>query len=109
MIFVEYLEGQRTITGSDYIGVLTELKQTLMKKRLGKLHRGVLFNHDNAPGHSSKVVKTVLREFRLEIFPHPPYSPDYAPADFFLFPKLKEHLKRVRCRSIDEANTTDSE
>jgi len=25
--------------------------------------------------------------------PHPPYSPDLAPADFFLFPKLKTNLK----------------
>jgi hypothetical protein len=25
--------------------------------------------------------------------PHPPYSPDLAPCDFFLFPKLKTHLK----------------
>ena len=23
---------------------------------------------------------------------HPPYSPDLAPSDFFLFPKMKEHL-----------------
>jgi hypothetical protein len=26
--------------------------------------------------------------------PHSPYSPDLAPCDFFLFPKLKTHLKR---------------
>ena len=24
---------------------------------------------------------------------HPPYSPDLAPCDFFLFPKLKTHLE----------------
>ena len=23
-------------------------------------------------------------------FPHPPYSPDFAPCDFLLLPKLKE-------------------
>ena len=27
-----------------------------------------------------------------DIFKHPPYSPDLAPSDFFLFPKTKEHL-----------------
>ena len=25
--------------------------------------------------------------------PHPPYSPDFAPCDFWLFPKLKEKLR----------------
>ena len=29
---------------------------------------------------------------RCEILPHPPYSPDMAPSDFYLFPKLKSHL-----------------
>jgi hypothetical protein len=27
------------------------------------------------------------------VVPHPPYSPDLAPSDFWLFPKLKETLK----------------
>ena len=34
--------------------------------------------------------------------PHPPYSPDLAPADFFLFPKLKTTLKGRRFRTIEE-------
>jgi hypothetical protein len=27
------------------------------------------------------------------VVPHPPYSPDLAPSDFWLFPNLKETLK----------------
>jgi transposase len=34
--------------------------------------------------------------------PHPPYSPDLAPADFFLFPKLKTTLKGRRFQTIEE-------
>jgi transposase len=34
--------------------------------------------------------------------PHPPYSPDLAPADFFLFPKLKTTLKGRRFQTIKE-------
>ena len=33
---------------------------------------------------------TVARHWN--IFEHPPYSPDLAPSNFFLFPKMKEHL-----------------
>jgi hypothetical protein len=34
--------------------------------------------------------------------PHPPYSLDLAPADFFLFPKLKTTLKGHRFQTIEE-------
>jgi hypothetical protein len=29
----------------------------------------------------------------MAVTPHPPYSPDLAPCDFFLFPKIKLKLK----------------
>ena len=44
-----------------------------------------------------------MKEFRWQLLPLPPYSPDLAPSDFFLFPKLKVHLKGVRFNSTDEA------
>ncbi|KFD66990.1 hypothetical protein M514_20856, partial [Trichuris suis] len=75
----------------------------LARKRRGKLHLGVLFHHDNVPGHSSRTVRTVLREFRWELIPHQPYCPDLAPSDFFLFPKLKEHLKGTLFEPMDNA------
>ncbi|KFD58253.1 hypothetical protein M514_01016 [Trichuris suis] len=67
----------------------------LASKRGGKLHRGVLFRHDNTSAHSSRNVKSILRAFRWEVIRHLPYSPDLAPSDFFLFRKLKEHLEGI--------------
>jgi hypothetical protein len=29
----------------------------------------------------------------MAVIPHPPYSPDLAPCDFFLFPKMEQKLK----------------
>jgi hypothetical protein len=34
--------------------------------------------------------------------PHPPYSPDLAPSDFFLFPKLKMKLKGRGFQTVEE-------
>jgi hypothetical protein len=34
------------------------------------------------------------------IAPHPPYSPDLAPCDLGLFPKLKMKLKRQRFETV---------
>jgi hypothetical protein len=30
---------------------------------------------------------------KMAFVPHPPYSPDLAPCDFFLFPKIKINFK----------------
>jgi transposase len=38
----------------------------------------------------------------ITVVPQPPYSPDFAPADFFLFPKLKSTLKGARFDTFDE-------
>ena len=32
-------------------------------------------------------------ECGFKILPHPTYSPDMAPSDFYLFPKMKSHLR----------------
>ena len=72
----------------------------LAEKRPGKLHRRVLFHHDNAPAHSAGKTQALLHEFRWEIIQHPPYSPDLAPSDFFLFPNLKKSLKGIQHSSV---------
>jgi len=43
-----------------------------------------------------------LAKNETTVVPQPSYSPDLAPADFFLFPKLKSTLKGRRFNTIDE-------
>jgi hypothetical protein len=38
----------------------------------------------------------------MAVIPHPPYSPDLAPCDFFLFTKLKLKLKGRQVDTIEE-------
>ena len=38
----------------------------------------------------------------IKTVPHCPYSPDLAPCDFWLFPKLKEKLRGCRYETIEE-------
>ena len=38
----------------------------------------------------------------IKTVPQPPYSPDLAPCDFWLFPKLKEKLRSCRYETIEE-------
>ena len=46
------------------------------------------FHQDNALVHNSILVTDYLTEMGTKTVPHPPYSPDLAPCDFCLFPKL---------------------
>ena len=82
---IDYLEQGRTINGAYYAAKLRGLHQEIARKRRGLLQ-------DNAPAHTSQDDMTAATECRFEIFPHPPYSPDMAPSDFYLFPKRKSHL-----------------
>ncbi|UYV81685.1 hypothetical protein LAZ67_20001964 [Cordylochernes scorpioides] len=43
------------------------------------------------------------------MMPQPPYSPDLAPCDFFLFPKLKRPIKGRRYATLDEIKTASKE
>ncbi|GFV32248.1 putative transposase [Trichonephila clavipes] len=38
-------------------------------------------------------VNRFLASKNIPVAPQPPYSPDLSPCDFFLFPKLKNHLE----------------
>ena len=56
------------------------------------------FQLDNAPVHNSILVTDYLTKMSIKTVPHPPYSPDLAPCDFWLFPKLRV----CRYETIDE-------
>ena len=46
---------------------------------------------------------------RYELIPHPAYSPDLAPSDFFLFPNLEKDIPGLHFRSDEEVVTAVEE
>ena len=64
-----------------------------------------LLYHDNAPAHSSLLVRNFLAKNNTVIMPQPSDSPDLAPCDFFLFPRLKRPMKGRRFATIEEIKT----
>jgi len=57
---------------------------------------------DNAPSHNATIVKQFLAQRKVTVLDHPPCSSDLAPADYFLFPKVKYHLKGPLFDSISD-------
>jgi [histone H3]-lysine36 N-dimethyltransferase SETMAR len=96
----------QTVTGNYYSSVLKhELMKKLRKKRPELIANGWLLHHDNAPAHTSRVCRETMDEIGVELLAHPPYSPDLAPCDHFLFPELKKYLRGNRYGSDEEVNS----
>jgi hypothetical protein len=64
--------------------------------------KGIAFHWDNVPSHTAKVTIVKISELGMNKMPHPPYSPDIVPSDFFLFGYLKHKLQRCSDDSADE-------
>jgi transposase len=61
-----------------------------------------MLHHDSAPPHASLLIREFLAKQETIVVPQPPYSPDLAPADLFLFLKLKSTLKGRRFQTVEE-------
>jgi len=72
-----------------------------MEKRRGKVTKGVLFLHDNAPAHRVLAIQKKLAYLGCQCLDHPPYSTDLSPSDYHLFPGLKKKKLKVRHFSSD--------
>jgi len=81
--------------------VLARLRDAVHRKRPEMWENQTwMLHHDNAPAHTSLLIRSYLAKHKTSVVPHPPYSPDLAPADFFLFPKLKTTLIGRRFQAI---------
>jgi hypothetical protein len=55
-----------------------------------------MLHTENALSHISVITQQFLAKNKMAAIPHPPYSPDLATCDVFLFSKMKLKLKGRR-------------
>ena len=103
MVHHEYVPHDQTINQHFYKEVLTRLMAKIRRKRreLWASNTWIL-HHDNAPAHAALSVRQFLATKQVTILDHPPYSPDLAPCDYFLFPKLKGTIKGTRFEGVED-------
>ncbi|UYV71959.1 hypothetical protein LAZ67_9001355 [Cordylochernes scorpioides] len=90
----EYLPAGQTVIKDMYLGILRRLREAIRKKRPEKWTKcGWILHHDNARPHTAHLMTSFLAKNGTQILLQPPYFPDIAPNDFFLFHKLKAVLK----------------
>ena len=102
VIMLDFLVKKSTITVAYYANLLDQLRTLICEKRWGKLSKGILFQQDNARVHTCKIAMDAVERNRYELIPHPTYSPDLAPSNYFLFPNLKKDIRGRHLRSNEE-------
>jgi len=86
-----------------FLNVLKHLREAVQRKRPEAWTNNTwMLHHDNAPGHVSLLIHEFSTKHETTVVPQPPYSPDLAPVDFFLFPKFKSSLKDSRFQMVEE-------
>ncbi|UYV73875.1 hypothetical protein LAZ67_11001236 [Cordylochernes scorpioides] len=77
----EFLPQGRTVNKEYYLQVMRNLREAIRQKRpdLWK-NKNWLLHHDNAPAHTSLLVRDFLAKNNTLMMPQPPYSPDLAPS-----------------------------
>ena len=101
--------------GLGYVEVLREFRKRFLGKRPALFKSGQWhFHQDNTPVHISILVTDYLTKMGIKTVPPPPYSPDVAPCDFWLFPKLRgcryktiEEMKEAVMKVIDTLTQED--
>ena len=83
---------EETVSHTFYKDVLERLQKRVQRVRRDIADDWVL-HHDNTPAHTALSFREILAKKNIPVLPHPPYSPDLAPCNFYLFRKLKLKLK----------------
>ena len=97
------------------LGVLREFRKRFPGKRPALFKSGQWYFHqDNAPVHNSILVTDYLTKMGIKTVPQPSHSPDLAPCDFCLFPKVRgcryetiEEMKEAVKKVIDTLTQED--
>ena len=98
-----------------YVEVLREFRKRFRRKKPALFKSGQWhFHQNNAPVHNSIVVIDYLTKMVIQTAPQPAYSPNLAPCDFWLFPKLRgchyetiEEMKEAVMKVIDTLTQED--
>jgi hypothetical protein len=94
-------QGQ-TVNQQFYLQVSKRLTLAVSRKTPQKRAAGAWALHDNAPAHTAHSIQVFLASHGIPVVQQPPYSPDMAACDFWLFPQLKTVLKVKRFEDITQ-------
>jgi hypothetical protein len=108
IIHFEFVPEGTTVNQTFYVEVLKRVIDAMRRKR-GELWRdcSLILHHGSVPAHSSLQVLQFLARKGISAMDRSPYSPDLAPADFWLLPKFKSVLKGKRFLDVEDIKSSE--
>ena len=96
------LEQGKTVTSQWYVdNCLPKVFDKLQGGRPKSILKKHFLHHDNAPAHRASKTLLFIGASGIQLIEPPPYSPDLAPCDFWLFSKVKQPLRGKVFKTID--------
>ena len=100
VVHYEFLPPGQSVNKKYYLSVIRRLRQAT-RLRMPELwaNNSWFLHHDNVPLHTALVLREHFVKNSTHIVPQTPYSPDLAPCDFWVSPRLKRpRRERVSSR-----------
>jgi histone-lysine N-methyltransferase SETMAR len=103
IVHSEFVPNGETVNQAFYLQVLKRLHDVVRRKCPELWQSGEWWlHHDNAPAHKALSVQQFLIKNSMTQLLQLPYSPNLAPCDFFLFPRMKKVLKGKSFADVEE-------
>jgi histone-lysine N-methyltransferase SETMAR len=100
---VDRLPNDTKINSAYFVtNILTPLEEAIFPQRRAPHQKRLVIHLDNCSVHTSRVSTEWLEEHGMHRMPQPPYSPDLALSDFYLFPTVKEKFERTQVADEDQ-------
>jgi [histone H3]-lysine36 N-dimethyltransferase SETMAR len=90
-VYWELLKKNTTVNAKAFTAQLQRVDEILSQRPLGRGQ--IYYIHGNAKPHTAKLTQKKLQALGWEVMVHPPYSPDIAPSNFYLFRSLSHHTQ----------------
>jgi histone-lysine N-methyltransferase SETMAR len=99
---IKVLEKGRKFNAGYYIAEILEPLSQWHSIEAADNKRKLLMHADSARAHTAKLSTQYFNENRMKSAPHPPYSLDLAPSDFYLFGDVKRCLAGLSFEDADQ-------
>jgi histone-lysine N-methyltransferase SETMAR len=99
----------RTINADVYSQQLEKMYTVLLEKYPALVNRKrFLLQQDNARPHTAKKTHQKIEELEgIELLPHPAFSPDLEPSDYYLFCSMAHFLHGIKIQSVADVEVAE--
>jgi hypothetical protein len=102
----EFVPPGQMVNGKFFYDILRRLRENIQHKCPDNwCNNSWVLHRDSASAHASLIVQQFLASAKMTVIPHPSYSPDLTPYDFFLLTKMKLKFKEQLLTALKRSRT----